>query len=80
MALTPKQIRNGITAASARGANTEIAGPTSPGDIDRIIGSAENLANAHADTAQKAWEGGTAGTTGYSAADWDDGIATTNEV
>ena len=75
MALTPKQVRNGIPPEGAAGGNVAQPGPSS--DVAAVQGAAETYGGAHASTGRAPFAGGNAGTSGYSVADWDDNIAVT---
>jgi hypothetical protein len=73
MALTPKQVRNGIPGEGAAGGNVAQPGPASA--VPQ--GAAEAAGEALAASGRAPFAGGTAGTSGYSVADWDASIAVT---
>ena len=76
MALTEKQVRNGIPPeGAAGGGNVAQPGPSS--DVAAVKGAAETYGGALASTGRQPFAGGNAGTSGYSVADWDDNIAVT---
>ena len=75
MGLTPKQERNGIPGMGAEGGN--VAQPGSYPDVAAPMAAAEEYGNTYQESGREAWVGGTAGTPGYSVADWDDNLAVT---
>jgi hypothetical protein len=75
MALTPKQVRNGIPGEGAAGGNVSQPGPSS--DVAAVKGASETYGGALASTGRQPFAGGTAGTSGTTVVDWDDSIAVT---
>jgi hypothetical protein len=75
MALTPKQVRNGIPGEGAAGGNVSQPGPTS--DVSAVKGAAETYGGALASTGRQPFTGDTAGANGITVVDWDDSIAVT---
>jgi hypothetical protein len=75
MALTPKQVRNGIPGEGAAGGNVAQPGPSS--DVAGVKGAAETYGGALAATGRQTFTGDTAGVGGHSVVDWDDSIAVT---
>ena len=75
MALTPKQVRNGLPGEGAAGGNVAQPGPSA--NVAPVKSAAETYGGALASTGRQPFAGGNAGTSGYSVADWDDSIAVT---
>ena len=75
--VTPKQERNGIPGPGATGGNVAQPGPTP--DVESVMRSAESAAGSWAEQGAGIWQGGTAGTPGYSVADWDSNLAVTEQ-
>jgi len=75
MALTPKQVRNGIPGEGPAGGNVAQPGPSA--NVAPVKGAAETYGGALAATGRAPFSGGNAGTSGYSVPDWDAGIAVT---
>ena len=76
MALTPKQVRNGIPDVGAQGGNVAQPGPDA--GVERVMGAAEEYGNTWQEQGRAIFtSGNTAGTPGYSVQDWDDNIAVT---
>ena len=76
MALTPKQVRNGIPGPGATGGNVAQPGPASA--VPK--GEAESHGNALASTGRQPFTGDTAGANGYVVPDWDASIAVTEQA
>lgn len=78
MALTPKQVRNGVPETpSGSGSSGQ---PSSSGNVAAAKGAAETYGGAQAESGRKPWTGATAGTPGYSVPDWDANIAVTEQA
>jgi hypothetical protein len=78
VALTEKQVRNGIPPEGAAGGHVTQPGPSS--NVAAVKGAAETYGGALASTGRQPFTGDTAGSGGYSVADWDDSIAVTEGV
>ena len=77
MALTPKQMRNQDISELPAGGNVAQPGPTP--DVESVMRSAESAAGGWAEQGAGIWQGGTAGTPGFSVADWDSNLAVTEQ-
>lgn len=75
MALTEKQVRNGVPGTSTRGFGGP--SPSVEGAVTAAKNAAEEYGNAHAESGRQAWSGDTPGSSGYSVPDWDKNIAVT---
>ena len=75
MALTPKQVRNGIPDAGPEGGNVAQPGPSS--DVAGPMGASEVYGNDWQESGRGAWTGQSAGSSGYSVPDWDASLAVT---
>lgn len=79
MALTEKQVRNGVPPApGGEGGNVARPGPSS--DVSGPKGAAEVYGNAWQESGRAPWTGQTAGTPGYAVEDWDAGAAVTEQA
>ncbi len=77
MGLTPKQVRNGIPPMPPAGGNVAQPGPSD--NVDAVMGAAETYGNTWQESGKAVFDGGTAGSSGYAVADWDDNIAVTEQ-
>jgi hypothetical protein len=75
MALTEKQVRNGLPGEVPAGGHVSQPGPSS--DVSAVKGAAETYGGALAATGRQPFTGDTAGSGGYSVVDWDDNVAVT---
>jgi hypothetical protein len=75
MALTPKQVRNGIPGEGPAGGNVSQPGPSS--DVAAVKGAAETYGGTWQESGKGVFDGSGMGST--TVVDWDDNVAVTEQ-